>query len=98
METRQPVEIHVLHSNVLVAERALQIYNHYSKYAITTAACPTRKMPRIQSFYNVMQPIQDLLTPVKNFTYVYVLHICFFQKFQTDKPMSPSWEKSCVAC
>ena len=61
--------------DVPVAERALQIWNHISKYAMTTSAGPKSKVPKIRSFNNGMQSIQDALTP-------------FLQKFQTDKLMA----------
>ena len=77
--------------DVPVAERALQIWNHISKHAMTTAAGPKSKVPKIQSFNNVMQHIQDALTPAKLHFFICIAKILtpFLQKFQTDKPMAP---------
>ena len=61
--------------DVPVAERALQIWNHISKYAMTTAAGPKIKVPKIQSFNNVMQHIQDALTPAKLHFFVCIANI-----------------------
>ena len=77
--------------DVLLAERALQIWNHISKYAMTTVAGPKSKVPKIQSFNNVMHHIQGALPPAKLHFFVCIAKILtpFLQKFQTDKPMAP---------
>ena len=77
--------------DVPVAERALQIWNHISKYAMTTAAGPKSKVPKIQSFNNVMQHIQNALTPAKLHFFICIVKILtpFLQKYQIDKPMAP---------
>ena len=69
--------------NVPVAERTYQIcYDNSSRLK--------RKVPKIQSFNNVMQHIQDPLTPTKLHLFVCIANILTpcLQKFQTDAPMS----------
>ena len=58
---------------------------------MTTAAGPKSKVPKIPSFNNVMQHIQDALTPAKLHFFVCIAKMLtpFLQKFQTDKPMVP---------
>ena len=77
--------------DVPVAARALHIWTYISKYAMTTAACPKSKVPKIQSFNNVMQHIQDALTLANIHFFVCIAKILspFLKKFHTDKPMAP---------
>ena len=74
-----------------VADRALEIWPHITKYITETLKKPKQQIPTSSSFATVRSAVHDLLTPAKLafFASTASVMLPFLQVFQSDAPLVP---------
>ena len=74
-----------------VADRALQIWPHITKYISETLKKPKYQIPASSSFATVRSAVHDLLTPAKLafFASTASVMLPYLQVFQSDAPLGP---------